>query len=198
MNQNNGSNGSDVAKMSRTQLTAPPVQAADLHLFVFDRVLHPELFRHYAQHRVQQGKYHVQVWMVGLSHVVTLTCGARTIVEMVGRESEVLPQRGVLTRFRLKGERDHERKLPDGGVYMVSSQIETMDEALYKSVHADLARHASRRGWCHRHEEWADGDMVPFTHIDHEARDSEFHVYAYHAFPHERTLVKTQSIFELR
>ena len=44
---------------------------------------------------------------------------------------------------------------------------------------------------------WAYGDLVPFTYIDHEARDREFHVHAFHAFPQDRTLVKTQSIFEL-
>ncbi|MDX2200203.1 MAG: DUF2617 family protein [Phycisphaerae bacterium] len=184
--------------MRQTQLTAPPVQSADLHLFVFDRALHPELFRTYAQYRVQQGKYIAQISVVGLSHMVQITCGSRTVVEYVGRETEFLPSRGVVTRFRLKGERDHERKLPEGGCYMVSSQVETMDEALYKSVHTDLLRHAGRRGWLHKHDEWADGDLAPFTHLDHEARDGEFHVYAYHTFPHERTLVKTQSIFELR
>lgn len=184
--------------MSKIQITSPPVQAADLHLFVFDRALHPELFRHYGQYRVEQGRYQARLSVVGLSHVCNVTCGTRTITELVGKDSELLPTRGVLSRFRLKGERDHERKLSDGSVYMVSTQVETMDEALYKSVHQDLARHAARRGWYHKHEEWAEGELVPFTHLDHEARDGEFHVYAFHAFPHERTIVKTQSIFEMK
>lgn len=184
--------------MSKIQISTPPVQAADLHLFVFDRALHPELFRHYGQYKVEQGRYQARLSVVGLSHICTVTCGNRTITELVGKDSELLPTRGVLSRFRLKGERDHERKLSDGSVYMVSTQVETMDDALYKSVHQDLARHATRRGWFHKHDEWADGDMVPFTHLDHEARDREFHVYAFHAFPHERTIVKTQSIFEMK
>ena len=44
---------------------------------------------------------------------------------------------------------------------------------------------------------WSDGELVPFSYIDHEARDSEFHVHAFHAFPEELTLLKTQSIFEI-
>lgn len=172
-------------------------QAVDLHLFLFDRPLHPELFQHYGDFRVAQGKYHADIWIVGLSHVVTLTCGHRSLTELVSPERETLPTRGVLSRFRLKGERDHEKRSADGWLYMVSSQVETMDEALYKSVHFDLQRHAGKRGWYHPHEEWADGDMVPFTHIDTEARDREFHVHAFHAYPQERTLIKTQSIIEL-
>ena len=172
-------------------------QVVDLNFFLFDRPLHPELFRHYADYRVEQGRYHADIWIIGLSHVVTFSSGNRSVTELVSTESELLPQRGLITRFRLKGERDHERQCPDGWNYMVSSQVEVMNETLYKSVHGDLARHAHKRGWIYRFEQWAEGELVPFTYIDHEARNSELHIYAYHAFPAERTLVKTQSIFEL-
>ena len=175
----------------------PLLQAADLHLFVFDRGLHPELFQHYADYRVEQGGYVAEIWIIGLSHAVTVTYGQRSLTELLARESDVLPTRGVLSRFRLKGERDHERKTPDGWGYMVSTQVETMDEALYKSVHNDLLRHTEKRGWYQPYENWAEGDLTPFTYIDHEARDREFHVHAFHAYPAERTLIKTQSIIEL-
>ncbi|MBL8877593.1 MAG: DUF2617 family protein [Phycisphaerales bacterium] len=172
-------------------------QAVDLHLFLFERGLHPELFRRYATYRVAQGKYFADIWVVGLGHLVTVTSGTKCATELLGPDSELLPSRGVLTRFRLKGERDHERNTPDGWHYMVSTQIETMDEALYKSVHADLLRFAAQKGTLTTYEQWGEGDMMPFSFVDTEARDSEFHVHAFHAFPAERTLVKTQSIFEL-
>lgn len=173
------------------------VQAVDLHLFLYDRPLHPELFRHFADYRIRQGRYHADIWITGLSHVVTITMGHRSMSELVSNDNEVLPSRGVLTRFRMKGERDAERRTADGWHYMVSSQIETMAEPLYKSVHNDLVRHAAKRGWYYAYEQWAEGGLDPFTYIDYEARDREFHVHAFHAFPQERTLVKTQSIFEL-
>jgi hypothetical protein len=173
------------------------VQAVDLHLFFYDRPLHPELFRHYADYRVRQGRYYADVWITGLSHVITVTMGHRSITELVAADHEVLPTRGVLTRFRMKGERDAERRTSDGWQYMVSSQIEVMADPLYKSVHNDLIRHAAKRGWHYAYDQWADGELSPFTYIDYEARDREFHVHAFHAFPQECTLVKTQSIFEL-
>jgi len=183
--------------LRRSEAVNPAVQAIDLHLFLYDRPVHPELFRHHRDFRVTQSRYHADVWIVGLSHVVTVTAGARSLTEVLAPDSELLPSRGVVSRFRLKGERDQERRLPDGWCHLVSSQVETMDEALYKSVHLDLLRHAIRRGWCHVYEELAEGELAPFSYIDHEARDAEFHVHAFHAFPQERTLVKTQSIFEL-
>jgi hypothetical protein len=173
------------------------VQALDLNLFLYDRPLHPELFQHFADYRIRQGGYVADIWITGLSHVVTVTMGHRSVTELVFSDQEMLPTRGVLTRFRIKGERDADREAADGWHYMVSSQVETMAEPLYKSVHNDLIRHAARRGWHYAYEQWADGELVPFTYIDHEARDREFHIHAFHAFPQDRTLVKTQSIFEL-
>lgn len=185
-----------------SELQTPPrgtiaCQASDLHLFLYDRPLHPELFPHYADYQVRQTRYQAQVWVTGLSHVVTITLGQRSVTEVVAPELEVLPSRGVVTRFRMKGERDLERTLPDEWQYMVSSQVEQMEEPLYKSVHTDLCRHAGKSGWLHQYEQWADGELTPFTYIDHEARDSEFHVHAFHAFPSEYTIVKTQTIFEI-
>lgn len=183
--------------MNQTEEGSVALQALDLHLFAFDRALHPELFRHYADFRVEQGRYHADIWIVGLSHVVTVTCGSKSISELLARDSDLIPTRGVISRFRLKGERDHERRTPEGWGYMVSTQVETMDEALYKSVHFDLLRHAERRGWFYQYDQWGEGEMTPFSYLDHEARDSEFHVHAFHAYPAERTIVKTQSIIEL-
>lgn len=184
-------------KLTKAEPIRPPVQAGDLHICLYDRSLHPELFRHYATFRVGQSKYYADVSIIGLGHLVTVTAGPKVATELLWHDTEVLPTRGVLKRFRLKGERDDERCGPESWQYMVSSQLEQMDEALYKSVHNDLQRHGSKRGWFVAYDQWADGDMVPFSYIDHEARDSEFHVHAFHAFPHERTIVKTQTILEL-
>lgn len=173
-------------------------QASDMHLYLYDRPLHPELFKQYGSYRVSQGRYHAQIWIVGLGHVVTVSCGQRALTELITAESEVLPTRGIITRFRMKGERDLERRSPEGWHYMVSSQVETMDEPLYKSVHNDLVKHAVKRGWYCLYDQWAEGNaLAPFSYVDHEARDSEFHIHAFHAFPAEHTLVKTQTIFEL-
>lgn len=173
------------------------LQAVDLHLFLVDRPVHPELFRHFADYRVSQSRYHADVWITGLSHVLTVTSGADSLTEVIAPESELLPARGIISRFRIKGERDLEKECHEGWNYMASTQVESMDEPLYKSVHIDLVKHADKRGWFRPYEQWADGELVPFTYIDYEARDGEFHLHAFHAFPHECTIVKTQTIIEL-
>lgn len=184
--------------INKPESDALALHTVDLNLYVFDRPLHPELFPHYAAYRVSQGRYHADVSIIGLGHLVTVSTSEGCLTELLSRPSESLPSRGILTRFRLKGERDHERTTPDNWVYLVSTQVEQMDEALYKSVHFDLLRHAEKRGRLVTYENTGvDSELTPFTYVDHEARDSEFHVHAFHAFPHERTLVKTQSIIEV-
>jgi len=172
-------------------------QAVDLNLFLYDRPLHPELFRHFASRRVKQGRYVADIWLVGLSHVVTVTCGGKSLVELVGPETEVLPTRGLLSRFRMKGERDFEKEIEDEAVYMVSTQVETMDDTLYKSVHNDLLKHAVKGDCFYAFDQWGDDDLTPFSYLDYDARDREFHVHAFHAFPDDCTIIKSQSIFEL-
>ena len=185
--------------MSRTEiegLTLP--QAADLNLFVLDRPIHPELYRHFADYRVRQTRYHADLWITGLGHVVTVTTGDLSLTEVVSIDNDLLPAHGIVTRFRMKGERDLEKETPAGWNYMVSTQVELMEEPLYKSVHQDLLSHAVKRGAHCVYEQWAvEGDVAPFSYLDTEARDGEFHIHAFHAFPAERTIVKTQTILEL-
>ena len=62
-------------------------------------------------------------------------------------------------------------------------------------------------GQTYKHESWPDetcpfvatflNTLTPFTYIDYEAKPNGLHVFTYHAFPADLTIVKTQSIFEL-
>ena len=184
--------------LRRTELGSVAHQSSDISLYLFDRGLHPELFRHYAETRVSQGRYHADLWIVGLGHLVTVTLGSRSLTELICAESDHLPTRGVLARFRFKGERDYERAGPDGWNYMLSTQVENMEEPLYKAVHHDLVRHAVKNGLFVSYDRaGASGELAPFSYIDHEARDREFHIHAFHAFPQECTIVKTQTIIEV-
>ncbi len=72
-----------------------------------------------------------------------------------------------------------------------------MSSNLFPSSHRDLVRYAQKRGMFYSFGEWEYDGLEPFTFVDFEAREREFHVHAFHAFPEELTLLKTQSIFEI-
>ncbi len=180
------------------ELGTEPQQLTQLTLYVYRRALHPELFRIHARKHVKQRLYQAEIWTVGLGHVVTLHAGNRVLTEVATADSDVLPDRGLAHQFRFRGERDHAERWDNGVNYMLSSQLERMSKQLFQASHADLLRHARRRGMVTTFEEWADnGDPVPFSFIDYEARERELHVNAFHVYPDELTFVKTQSIIEL-
>ncbi len=180
------------------ELGTEPQQLTQLNLYVYRRALHPELFRVHARKHLRQRVYQAEIWVVGLGHVVIFHAGNRVLTEVATADSDLLPDRGLAHQFRFRGERDHAERWDNGVNYMVSSQIERMTKQLFQASHADLIRHARRRGMLTTFEEWASNEkLVPFSFIDYEARERELHVSAFHVYPEELTFVKTQSIVEL-
>ena len=172
-------------------------RVSELQFFLYDRPLHPELFDIYDSHRVAKDGYEAQVWVTGISHLIGFYRGEATVVELIAESGAELPERGRLLSVPFRGEKDQEFTHVDGIRYMMSFQVETMSARLYARAHDELAGQADKRGLFVPFPEWAINALTPFTYIDYEAKVRELHVFAYHAFPDELTLVKTQSIFEL-
>lgn len=170
---------------------------ASLRFYLYDRPLHPELFDIYHDHHIVKGSYEAQVWVTGCSHVIGFYRGGQSLVEVTAGADDELPQRGRLLELPFRGEKDHEFKRAEGISYMMSFQVETMSPAVYSRTHHELARLGSRRGLFVPFPMWMCRSLTPFTYIDYHAKVDQLHVFAFHAFPEELTVVKTQSIFEL-
>ena len=173
-------------------------RVADLKFALYRRALHPELFHIHESRHLERPSYQADVWVMGLSPVVTVQSAGRCVTEVTTDDVEVLPQNGLVTSFQFRGERDHLEEFDDGMRYILSTQVERMTQNLFHASHRDLIRYASNRGMLVRFEDWTENEnLVPFTFIDLEARDRELHVQAFHAFPADYTILKTQSIFEV-
>jgi hypothetical protein len=172
-------------------------RVGSLRFYLFDRPLHPELFDIYDDSRVTRGAYEGQVWVTGCTHVVSFFRGGRTLSEVIAGAEVSLPQRGRLLELPFRGEKDHQCRRAEGINYMVNFQVETMSSAVYTRTHHDLARTGAKRGLFVPFPMWMAHSLTPFTFIDFDARPNELHVMAFHAFPEDLTMIKTQSIFEL-
>lgn len=173
-------------------------RVSDLKFVLYNRTLHPELFRIYKSRHVERAAYQAELWITGLSHVVTVHSAGRYATEVTTDDVEVLPHNGLVTSFQFRGERDHMETFDDGLRYILSTQVERMNQNLFHASHRDLIRYAATRGLLVQHDDWADPDgLMPFSFVDFEPRDQEFHVQAFHVFPAEYTIVKTQSIVEV-
>jgi hypothetical protein len=168
-----------------------------LCFYLYNRPLHPELFEiHHDDHVVKEA-YEAQIWVTGCTHVIGFYRGRSALVEVTADVDDMLPERGRLLALPFRGERDHERKRADGINYMMNFQVEPMSPDVYSRTHHDLARLGRRRGLFVPFPQWMDRSLTPFTYINYDARPNELHVFAFHAFPSDLTVVKTQSLFEL-
>lgn len=170
----------------------------DLKLVLYRRPLHPELFHIHQSRHLERAAYQADIWVMGLSHVVTVQSAGRCVTEVTADDIEVLPQNGMVTSFQFRGERDHLESFDDGMRYILSTQVERMSQNLFHASHRDLLNYAGSRGMLIRFDDWAEnGTLIPFTFIDFEARDKELHVQSFHVFPADYTILKTQSIIEV-
>lgn len=164
---------------------------------LYHRAIHPELFDIRRVKRLNLARYQAEVWVCGLAHVITVKAGNQIVTELIAEEQGLLPKAGLVTSFRFRGERDHAQNFNDGFKYILSTQVEKMSPHLFPATHRDYVHYAQNRGIFLSFDEWAHDGLAPFSFVDFDARDHELHIHAFHAFPEEQTLLKTQSIFEI-
>ena len=169
----------------------------ELLFCLYQRPIHPELFQIHRVKRIRQARYQAEIWVCSLAHVVTVQAGKQILTELITEENDLLPKNGLATSFRFRGERDHTQAFENGLKYILSTQVEKMTSQLFPATHRDYVHYAQNRGLYVPFEDRAQGGLTPFSFIDFDARDHEFHIHAFHAFPDEMTLLKTQSIFEV-
>ena len=171
---------------------------ASLRFYLYERPLHPELFEIYDEHTILKPGYESQIWVTGCSHVIGFYRGECSVVELIADSSTMLPQRGRLLKMPFRGERDHELKRIDGINYMMNFQAESMSPMVYSRTHQELSVLGARRGLFVSFPLWTNhSNLTPFSFVDFRAKPNDLHVFTFHAFPEEHTIIKTQSIFEL-
>jgi hypothetical protein len=173
------------------------VAVSELTFSLFQRPLHPELFTIFGRRHLKTENYEMMLWATGCSHVVSVFVGDMCLTELISPNSMLLPKRGLIERFQFRGQRTHKCSLSRGLNYMTDFQIEKMSANLYRQSHTDLQRFARNRGMFIAFPEYAAGGLEPFSYIDFEARRHELHIHAFHAFPDQVTIIKTQSLFDL-
>lgn len=171
-------------------------RSSDLNFFLYRRALHPELFHIYLDKHIEYSNFQADIWVTGLGHLVTLQSGGTMVTELMAAPSDLLTDRNLVTQFRFRGERDFQYRFGDSVRYIFSSQIEETTEHIFRTTNRDLVRYAQRKGLFVPYGQWRSNGLDPFSFIDYETRRHELHIHAYHVFPGEWRILRTQSIFE--
>jgi hypothetical protein len=171
----------------------PPVEEMVFQLY--GRPLHPELFDVLAYRRLGQAGWSLNLWITTTGHVVSWQRDRTQITEVAaGREQ--LPEWGQLLRHRLRGERCAFLGAAPGVNYQVSFQVEALSPEQFLTVHHEIRADGGKSGLMHAYatnHRWA---LTPVSTIHVECWPGCLALAAFHTFPDECSVVKTQSLIE--
>lgn len=170
-------------------------RVADLLFCVYNRALHPELFEVLSSRRVERGDFLLHLWITRSGHVLTWTDGKHQLTEVVASQQDVLPAGGLL-RLHLRGERAADVVGISGVRYQASFQEERLSPEIFLHVHDEIVQDGQREGFFAQLGDGGRLAVTPVSYINPQARPGSLLVYAFHTFPDEYTVVKTQTLIE--
>mgnify|MGYP000247652279 CR=1 FL=1 len=170
-------------------------RVADLLFCVYNRALHPELFDVLASQRVERSDFLLHLWITCSGHVLTWTDGKRQLTEVVASQQETLPT-GWLVRMPLRGEQQADVLGIPSVRYQASFQEERLPPQLFIEVHDEIIQDGQKEGILIQLGFGSRVALVPVSYLNPQARNNSLVVYAFHTFPEEYTVIKTQSLIE--
>lgn len=172
-------------------------KVAELTFKLYGRSLHPELFRVYKSESISRGGYSAKIDITSAGHVVMWRYGGLTLTEVAVSAQNPLPQKRRLLSYRLRGERHDEVACRGGITYQTSFQLELATPEVFWTFQRELADDGQQRGLLHTFNASGRMTMGALSYINVETRARCMLVQAFHTFPDDYAIVKSQSLFEL-
>jgi len=171
-------------------------RSGGLTLLLYQRTLHPELFKILSSEKVVRRAYEADIWLVEGGHAIMFTAGKNTLSEVIVTNAGPLTDRGQLQSIPCRGEKYHETTI--GNIkYMISTQEEQLTQTLYDATRNEISAYAARR-------ELMIGEVPPtgenggsLSVLDIERRSHELLVQSFHLFDESQMVIKTQAIIEV-
>jgi len=172
-------------------------KVAELVFQLYGRALHPELFEVHQVRTVERGGQRAKIQITSAGHVVTWCYEGTILCEVAAAANHPLPQQRRLLSRRLYGEHHETVECRGGCRYEVRFQLEPLDPALFWSFQQQLVQDAQRKGMLHSFESSGRVSLGAISYINLESRDRSLMVQAFHTFPDDNAIVKSQSVFRL-
>lgn len=178
-------------------MTAVRPKVAELAFQVFGRALHPELFDVAQCRIIERNGFRAKVDITTSGHVVTWSYAGLTLTEVAAAANHPLPIRRRLMSHRIIGKQRDTLTCRGGAKYRVQFQLETAEPEVFWSFQQQLINNDQRQGMLHTFDASGRVPMGALSYIHLETRDRLLMVQAFHTFPDDCALVKTESRFEL-
>jgi hypothetical protein len=170
---------------------------AELVFQLYGRSLHPELFDVHRTGHVQRGGYRAAVQITSAGHVITWRYGGLTLTEVCASARQPLPERRRLMSYGLKGSRQDRVDCRGGVTYQMNFQLEPVAPEVFWTFQQELALDGQRKGMLHQFDSSGRIAVGALSYVNVETRNRSLLVQAFHTFPDDYAIVKSQSLFEI-
>ena len=177
-------------------LTVRP-KVAELVFQLYGRPLHPELFQVYESRSVTRDRYQAKIDITSAGHVVTWRSGGMTLTEVAAAAQHPLPEKRRLMSYALRGQRSDRMDCRGGVHYEMSFQLEPVDPEVFWTFQQELAADGRRNGLFHKFDASGRISLGALSYINVEVRTRKLLVQAFHTFPDDYAIVKSQSMIVL-
>ncbi|HEX7009790.1 MAG TPA: DUF2617 family protein [Phycisphaeraceae bacterium] len=172
---------------------SPSVQT--YRLLLYQRALHPELFRIHERRTLEQTDYEVEAWIMPGSHVLRFQLPGMCLTEAVIDQEQQMPQRGLVQAMPCLGEKELEDRI-EKVRYVSSVQTELLSDNLYTATYNEMKDFAQESAAMYH--EWTDAEGGQnLSVVDLQRYKKELHAQTYHLIGAAGFVLRTQSIFEL-
>ena len=184
-------------------------KAAEQVYSIYARGLHPELFTIYDERTIHREGYSAEVWIIGLSHVVTFRAGRRTLTEVVADARQDLPVQHRLHSFRFGVNPERTFRYDHGIAVDARFDVRACAREEFLARVRDIRRAMLPDGVLRVFSPPGesgpgaggsqDGDGLPaLTAVGFVPQERSLLVRAYHTFPEDLTIIETHSRWEVR
>ncbi len=172
-------------------------RVSDLMFVLYGRSLHPELFDIREQGVIRQPDYTATIRICDTGHVVTFQSTGSIVTEIVIPKGHPLPEHREILHRKLKGSRDESHPMECGGAYHLSFQVEKLDPEIFLNMHEELQRDCQRAPISHCFGSTNRLSPAALSFVQTDVWPRSLLIHAFHTFPEDCAIVKTQSLFEL-
>ncbi|QJW97408.1 DUF2617 family protein [Frigoriglobus tundricola] len=170
-------------------------RVAEVVFRLYDRPLHPELFDVVATKTVVRAGHRLTVRLTRTGHTLGWTDGRAHLEEVIAAADQELPDAGRRLAHRFDARR-RGRYEGAGVAYQMESQVEVLAPEPFVHLHAELVADGERKGLVYHCQRGNRVGLSPLGVVIVEALPRCLSVTAFHTFPDEFAVLKTQSLIE--
>lgn len=170
-------------------------KVAELLFQLFGRPLHPELFEVYQTRTIERAKYSAKIQITSAGHLVSWQNDDTYLTEVAAAANHPLPENCRLIAHKLRGVQNDRIECDRGCQYEAQFQLESIAPEIFWSFQQKLAKDEHRKGLLHSFDSSGRVAMGAVSYINIESRDKSLMIQAFHTFPDDSAIVKSESRF---